>query len=153
MRPGGPHLRGAAQEQHVLQRALPATAASARLARVTARVACRAWRVPDAGDSAVVVASELVNLALARPAQERLTLRVLMTPRRLRLEVHAPAPPLGDGSTDDMAAHLLGALCARWGQGAGGSGVWAEIPLVDGRPRDVWETGAAARRTAEETSP
>ena len=139
-RPGGPHLRGAANEHHVLQRALPATPASARLARVTARVACRAWRVPEAGDSAVVVASELVNVALRSSARDRLTLRVAMTPRRLRLEVHDTAPrppvPIAAGIAPEAAvtADLLSGLCARWGETAGGAGVWAEIALVDGHP-------------------
>lgn len=130
-RPGGPHLRGTPVEHHVLQRPLPAVAASARLARVTARAACRAWRVPDAGDSAALVASELVGLALQQQAREQLTLRVLMTPRRLRLELHDGSDRLSGAA----ATTLLQATCVRCGveELAQGAQLFGELALPASR--------------------
>lgn len=131
-RPGGAHLRGAHAELHQLQRVLPATPASARLARVTARVACRAWRVPDAGEVCALVASELVTTVLAAGARGQLVLRVGMTPRRLRVEVHDPSGRLGPGSTPpDWSPEVLQAATVRSGTDAWGSAsrLWAEIPL------------------------
>ena len=130
-RAGGPHLRGSVHEWHVLQRTLPRTPASARLARVTARVACRAWRVPALEETAALVASELVALVLRHPGSGVLTLRVLMTPRRLRLEVHDPSgrvpPDVVDG--DDTAVAVIAGSTARWGVECHvpGAQVWAEI--------------------------
>lgn len=136
-RPGGPHLRGRPAERHLLQRPLPAVAASARLARVTARAACRAWRVPDAGDAAALVASELVATALRHQSRGALTLRVLMTPRRLRLEVHDPsgrltADPVADHHEGCCSAQVVAAASVRWGVEPYGSGtqIYAELPLT-----------------------
>lgn len=135
-RRGGPHLRGAVAERHALQRHLPALPASARLARITARVACRAWRVPDAADSAALVASELVTAALRHVPRGRLTLRVLMTPRRLRIEVHEPngaIPPQLTGDPDARrSTQVIDACSARWGVEPRVSGplLFAELPLT-----------------------
>ena len=131
-RGGGAHLRGTTRELHQLQRLLPATPASARLARVTARVACRAWRVPGAADVGVLVASELVTTVLASGARGQLVLRILMTPRRLRLEVHDPSgrlQPTDRGAA--WSADVLEAAAVRSGIEPYGSGAhaWAEIPL------------------------
>lgn len=135
-RPGGPHLRGRGTERHLLQRPLPAVAASARLARVTARAACRAWRVPAAGDAAALVASELVATALQHRSRGALTLRVLMTPRRLRIELHDPsgrltADPLADHHEDCCSAQVVAALTVRWGVETfgGGTQLYAELAL------------------------
>lgn len=105
-RPGSEGGRGRVDEWHVLQRSLPVTAASARLARVTVGVACRAWRVPSLQEPAVLVASELVTTALRHAPPGLLTLRVLMTPRRLRVEVHDPSGsvPLHPRSEEDGRA-------------------------------------------------
>jgi hypothetical protein len=135
VRPGGPHLRGAVVELHRLQRPLPAVPASARLARVTARVACRAWRIPDAGEVAAQVASELVARALTHAPKGQLTLRVLMTPRRLRLELHVPSlelpPESATGHADPVSVQVLEGTSTRWGMEAHGEGtqLYAEIAL------------------------
>ena len=135
-RTGGPHLRGDVQEWHVLQRALPATPASVRLARMTARVACRAWRVPAAQESAALVASELVTTVLRSATAGVLTLRVLMTPRRLRLEVHDASdglpPDLGSpGAEDSDSLAVVAAEAVRWGVERRRPGVvlWAELAV------------------------
>lgn len=69
VRPGGPDLGGTRGELHVLVRVLPAVPASTvlALARMSARVACRAWRVPHVADDAVLLASELVTAAVRAP--------------------------------------------------------------------------------------
>lgn len=133
-RTGDPALRGSTQEWHVLQRALPATPASARLARVTARVACRAWRVPHVQDAAALVASELVTTVLRHTGQGAFTLRVLMTPRRLRLEVHDPSgrlPRALDGDDDAASTAVVAATSLRWGvdRHHPGAQLWAELAL------------------------
>ncbi|HVM26959.1 MAG TPA: hypothetical protein VM433_04710 [Mycobacteriales bacterium] len=136
VRPGSPAQRGTVQEWHVLQRALPATPVAARLARMTARVACRAWRVPAAEEPAALVVSELVTTVLRRTETTTLSLRVLMTPRRLRLEVHDPSgrlpEDLGAPGTDDVdALAVVAATAVRWGaeRRAAGAQLWAEIAL------------------------
>lgn len=103
-RPGGPDLRGTEHELHVLERALPATPASTALARMTARVACRAWRVPHVADDAVLLASELVTAAVRATVAFRVVLRVRMTPRRLRIEVYDPSGLLVPAVGDDRVA-------------------------------------------------
>lgn len=135
-RDGGPHLRGAVREWHVLQRALPATPASVRLARMTVQVACRAWRVPAAQEPAALVVSELVTTTLRRAGPGVLTLRVAMTPRRLRLQVHDPSggtpPDVGaPGGADAVAAAVIAAEAVRWGvaDALPGTELWAEIAL------------------------
>jgi hypothetical protein len=116
-RTGNPAMRGLVQEWHVLQRALPATPASARLARMTA-----------------LVASELVTTVLRHAGPRTITLRVLMTPRRLRLEVHDPSGRLShalDGERDAASLAVVAASASRWGVDgrAAGAQVWAEIPV------------------------
>ena len=127
-------MRGQVQEWHQIQRALPASPVSVRLARMTARVACRAWRVPEAEETAALVASELVTVVLRHAEPGQLTLRVRMTPRRLRLEVRHPhgglPADLGDpGTADATALTILTASTVRWGVAPTGSELWAEIAL------------------------
>lgn len=130
---GGPHLRGSVHEWHVLQRSLPRTPASARLARVTARVASRAWRVPAVEEAAALVASELVTLVLRHDGRGLLTLRVLMTPRRFRLEVHDPVGGVRADvvDTDDPGVAVLTASADRWGVECHlpGAELWAELAI------------------------
>jgi hypothetical protein len=135
-RPGGPGQRGDVQEWHVLQRALPRASASARLARMTARVACRAWRAPGVEESAALVAAELVTTVLRHAAHGPLSLRVRMTPRRLRLEVHDPSGRLpsclaGSGGEDAASVAVVAAAARRWGVECHrpGAQLWAEIAL------------------------
>lgn len=134
-RPGGEHLRGTAADIRRLQRPLPAVAASARLARMTARAACRAWRVPEAGDAAALLASELVTTALQHESRGQLTLRMLLSPRRLRLELHDPSGRL---SADPVGEHeaccsvrVVAGTSVRWGvePHGGGRQLWAELAL------------------------
>ncbi|MFP5219408.1 MAG: hypothetical protein ACLGIG_06660 [Actinomycetes bacterium] len=120
-------------EWHVLQRALPRTPAAARLARVTARVACRAWRVPALEEAAAVVSSELVGLVLRRDGTGAITFRVLMTPRRLRLEVHDPTGGVPvDTAGAETAVALVDAYTVRWGVESHlpGAQLWAELPVA-----------------------
>jgi hypothetical protein len=137
-RPGGPELRGRSAEQHRLERSLPPVAASVRLARMTVRVACRAWRVPDAGDPAVLLASELVTEALRSRSSGALVLRVLMTPRRMRIEVHDRSASLTgalpDGWQDECRRQLLDAESTRWGvePTPAGTQAYAELALPAG---------------------
>jgi hypothetical protein len=144
-RPGGPQLRGAVQEWHVLQRSLPVAPASVRLARMTARVACRAWRAPAAEEAAALVVSELVTVVVRhvapppgthhRGAAHLLSVRVLMTPRRLRLEVHDPSgavpPDVGATVDDARALAVVTGACVRWGVECRtpGAQLWAEIAV------------------------
>lgn len=145
-RPGGPHLRGEGRDLRRLQRVLPATPASAWVARVTARVACRAWRVPEIADTAVLVASELVTIAIRHAGSGRVLLRVLMTPRRVRLEVHDASGQLPTEMPhgDECSLQLVEAVTARCGVEAQGAGtqVWAEIGLPE-------STGSPEPRRAE----
>lgn len=141
-RPGGPDLRGAGRELHVLERALPAMPASTALARMTARIACRAWRVPQVADDGVLLASELVTAAVRATAGVRVVLRVLMTPRRLRIEAHDPSGRLvaaiGDGRVlagrlpmDPVQQEVVRALTCRCGVDPSGPGsqAWGELAL------------------------
>ena len=87
-RVGGPHLRGSQlPHERVVERTLPVSPGAARLARATAQVACRTWRISSACEVAVLAVSELVGNAVRHGGSGRLTLRLSMTPRRLRLEV------------------------------------------------------------------
>jgi anti-sigma regulatory factor (Ser/Thr protein kinase) len=119
----------------VLQRVLPATPASVRLARMTARVACRAWRAPELEEPAALVASELVTTVVRHATGGVVTVRVRMTPRRLRIEVHDPSGQVPDdvetGTPDADAESVVEAESARWGRERAHPGVllWAELPL------------------------
>ncbi len=119
----------------MLQRSLPATPASVRLGRMTARVACRAWRVPALEESAALVVSELLTTVLAYSDGNRITLRVRMTPRRLRIELHDPRSSLpadlAASERDAPAVAVVEASSIRWGLDhvAGGCEVWAELAL------------------------
>jgi serine/threonine-protein kinase RsbW len=135
-RTGQAHQRGQVEEWNVLQRTLPHTAASVRLARVTTRVACRAWRVPAVEETAVLVASELTTAALEHAGPGPLTLRVRMTPRRFRLELHDPSGLLPPGLADPVdepspSAAVLDASTTRWGVELRhpGAELWAELAL------------------------
>lgn len=133
-RTGDPAMRGTVQEWHVLQRVLPATPRSARLARVTAQVACRAWRVPHLQERAALLASELVTTVLRHTGPGALTVRVLMTPRRLRVEVHDPSGllPRGlDADEDATSTAVVAATSIRWGVDCHrpGAQIWAELPV------------------------
>lgn len=142
-RPGGPHLRGRVEEWHVMQRALPRGTAAPRFARVATRVACRAWRVTAVEEPAVLVASELATVALRHAGPAPLLVRVLMTPRRLRLEVLGARLPTaladvmltradagaGDSAGDEhgVSAVVLSGTCCRWG--VDDDRLWAELAL------------------------
>jgi hypothetical protein len=134
-RAGGPQQRGDVREWHVLQRSLPLMPGSVRLARMTARVACRAWRAPAVEETAALAASEMVTTTLRHAGPGQLTLRVLMTPRRLRLEVHDPSGRLPCDLGDDLASAasvaVLDASTVRWGVACQlpGAQMWAEIAL------------------------
>jgi hypothetical protein len=132
-RTGGPKQRGSVQDWHVLQRSLPNRPVSEHLARMTVRVACRAWRVPHAEESAALLAAELVSLVVRHAGPGMFTIRVSMTPRRLRLEVHDPSgalPPDLERSDPDAVA-VIRASSHRWGRAnqTAGAQVWAELAL------------------------
>lgn len=133
-----PRPRERTDELHVLQRPLPAVAASARLARVTVGAACRAWRIPDAGEPAALVASELIATAVQCGSRGQLTLRLLMSPDRLRLELHDPsgrvAPGPGDPDEPSWPLEVVAASCRDWGVEplGGGTQLFAELSLPAG---------------------
>ena len=131
----------------MLQRPLPVAGASVRLARMTTRVACRAWRVPSEQETAALVVSELVTIVVRHAAPEQLAgarspaasqllnLRVLMTPRRLRLEVHDPSgavpADVGASGEDGAALAVVTGACGRWGIECHlpGAQLWAELAV------------------------
>ena len=137
-RVGGPHLRGSGPpDERVVERTLPVTPGAARLARATAQVACRAWSISSAGEVAVLAVSELVGNAVRHGGGGHLTLRLSMTPRRLRLEVFdsgegTPAvrkpPPDAEGG---RGLWIISELSTRWGvePAPPGKCIWVEVAL------------------------
>ena len=127
---GPPHER-------VVERTLTATPTAAALARATAKVACRAWRIPSACEVAVLAVSELVGNAARHGGSGRLTLRLSMTPRRLRLEVvdaTAGIPTVrrpGPDAESGRGLWLISELSTRWGVEPTGAGkrIWVEVAL------------------------
>ena len=137
-RVGGPHLRGSQlPHERVLERTLPITPGAARLARATAQVACRAWSISSACEVVVLAVSELVGNAVRHGSGGRLTLRLSMTPRRLRLEVTDNAPGTPTVRTPPAEAEggrglwLISELSTRWGvePAPPGKRIWVEVAL------------------------
>ena len=140
VRLGTPAQRGSATEERVVERVLPATAGAARLARATVQVACSAWRIPSVCEVAVLAVSELVGNAVRHTADSgrgTLTVRLSMTPRRLRVEVvdastgrpavkHPPVEAEGG-----RGLWLVSELATRWGvePDREGKRVWVEVAL------------------------
>ncbi len=122
--------------QRVVERTLPVTPGAARLARATAQVACRVWRI-SACEVAVLAVSELVGNAVRHGGGGRLTLRLFMTPRRLRLEVidsgegtpavRKPPPDAESG----RGLWIISELSTRWGvePAPPGKCIWVEVAL------------------------
>ena len=136
-RAGGPHMRGGLRDERVVERVLPVAPTAARLARGTAQLACRAWRVSSACEVAALAVSELVGNAVRHGGSGRLTLRLSMTPRRLRLEVidSSPGTPVVRQPPRDAengrGLWMVAELATRWGvePTPGGKSVWVEIAL------------------------
>jgi len=141
VRLGSPAQRGRGADERVVERVLPATANAARLARVTVQVACSSWRVPEVCEVAVLAVSELVGNAVRHSPDGggTLTLRLSMTPRRLRVEVVDPSPGPGRPTVKRPPADaesgrglwLVSELATRWGVEPDGAGtrVWVEVAL------------------------
>lgn len=137
-RVGGPHLRGSElAHERVVERTLPITPGAARLARATAKVACRAWSVSSACEVVTLAVSELVGNAVRHGGSGRLTLRLSMTPRRLRLEVVDSGPGTPVVRTPPVDAEsgrglwLISELSTRWGvePEPPGKRIWVEVAL------------------------
>ena len=138
VRVGGPHLRGSQPpHERVVERTLPVTPGAARLARATAQVACRSWKISSACEVAVLAVSELVGNAVRHGSGGRLTLRLSMTPRRLRLEVRDSSestPTLRKPPVDAEGGRglwLISELSTRWGvePAPPGKCIWVEVAL------------------------
>ena len=130
-------MRGRLEDERVVERTLPVSPGSARLARATAQVACRAWRISPACEDAALAVSELVGNAVRHGGSGRLTLRLAMTPRRLRLEVtddSAGSPALRMPPPDAESGRglwLVASVATRWGvePAPPGKRIWVEIAL------------------------
>ncbi len=138
VRVGGPHLRGSQPpHERVVERTFPVTPGAARLARATTQVACRAWSISSACEVVVLAVSELVGNAVRHGGSGRLTLRLFMTPRRLRLEVidsgegtptvRTPPPDAESG----RGLWIISELSTRWGvePAPRGKCIWVEVAL------------------------
>lgn len=142
MRPGGAWMRGEPQEQFRLERSFPVVPLAAKLARTAMKAACLAWR-PGRAEACEVVSlavSELVGNAVRHACGGEITVRLLMTPRRLRLEVvdADPTPPqlrhaelMEEGG---RGLWLISELATRWGvePEPPGKRVWVEVALPAG---------------------
>lgn len=113
---------------------LPATAASAGLARALVRAACSDWEVTD--DVPVAVASELVTNAVEH-ARSRSTLTLTLDGRGFTVSVHDTLT-LSDCDADTggwpdrgHGLSLVAALARAWGvrPHGGGKTVWATLPV------------------------
>lgn len=138
-RVGSVRQRGRLAEEREVERVLPATAGAARLARTTVQVACSAWGIPSAAEVAVLAVSELVGNAVrhAIPGSGSLTMRLKMTPRRLRIEVVDTIPGAPSVRRPPVEAEggrglwLVSELATRWGvePDPAGKRVWVEVAL------------------------
>lgn len=137
VRPGGPWQRGMLVEQSSVEFRWPLHPTSVRLARRFVRSVCWLWRTPDVCETAVLAVSELVGNAVRADVGDWVLLRLLWTPRRLRLEVHDESertPTLT--AADPMAESgrglwIISQLAVRWGTTRlpRGKCVWAEFAL------------------------
>ena len=136
---GSADQRGRLAQEREVERVLPATPAAARLARTTVQVACSAWGIPSACDVAVLAVSELVGNAVRHttPRSDPLTVRLSMTPRRLRVEVVDTIPGAPSVRRPPVEAEggrglwLVSELATRWGvePDPAGKRVWVEVAL------------------------
>lgn len=137
VRHGGPELRGAPLPERVLVRVLPSVPRSAEVARAATRVACRSWSVPQSCDTAALVTTELVGNSVRHARTRDLTLRLAMTPRRLRIEVQDADPTLPRTPWRELLGEghrglwIVSQLAVRWGvePSVDGKTVWVELPL------------------------
>ncbi len=136
-RAGGPWQRGAIVEQGHVECRLPVHATVVALARQLARSVSRAWPDKDAGDSVLLVLSELLGNAVKAAVGTSVWLRLSWTPRRVRIEVaddsSAVPVPRQAALTDEggRGLWLVSQLAVRWGSHPVGQGkcVWAEVAL------------------------
>jgi hypothetical protein len=138
-RPGGPWMRGSTQEQFLLERSFPVVPMAAKLARTATKAACMSWR-QGRGEVCEVLSlavSELVGNAVRHACGREITVRLRMSPRRIRLEVvdADPRPPkvryaeLSEEGGRGM--WLVSQMATRWGVESEppGKRVWVEIAL------------------------
>lgn len=103
-------------------------------ARRAVRSALQTWGLPDLGELAELVVSELVTNVVLH-ARSAGVLRIVLTADHLRVEVDDPstATPTvkhyGSDATTGRGLHLLDHLTERWGteQRDSGKTVWAEL--------------------------
>jgi Histidine kinase-like ATPase domain len=136
-------MRGSgAQESFRLERTFPVVPIAAKLARTAAKAACVAWR-PARGEPCEIISlavSELVGNAVRHGCGGEVTVRLCMTPRRLRLEVvdaDPTWPALRHAELTEECGRglwLVSELATRWGVEAEAPGkrVWVEIALPNG---------------------
>ncbi len=137
VRPGGPELRGKPVDDWQLKRSFPVMPGSVRAARALAGVVCRRASAAEACDAVTLVVSELVGNAVRHTRSATLTLRLSVTPRRLRLEVVDDDPGTPEVRRPDETAEngrgmwLVTLVAVRWGvePRPPGKVVWVEIAL------------------------
>lgn len=114
---------------------LPATPASAGVARTFTREVLNEWQLPDLVDDAVLVVSEMVANAVTHAGTD-CELRISVNPIALRVEVvdrgaGTPDPlPRSNTRSSGRGLHLIDAVTAAWGvepEPDGGKTVWAEL--------------------------
>ena len=137
-RPGGPWLRGSGRETFRIERTFPVVPVAARLARAAVRATCAAWcSGSDACEVLVMAVSELVGNAVRHTCGQEVTVRLSMTPRRVRLEVVDSSPEMPQLRHSGLAEEggrglwLVSELATRWGvePEPPGKRVWVEIAL------------------------
>ncbi|MGN6473193.1 MAG: ATP-binding protein, partial [Mycobacteriales bacterium] len=124
-----------------LTRHFPAHAAAPRLARKVVRSTLEGWGLPQLGDDAMLVATELATNAV-RHAQSDFTLSIAHAPHGVRLAIgdtiagmttHPPDPD----DTGGRGLQIIAGIARAWGHhpAANGKLVWAEIeaPADDDR--------------------
>jgi anti-sigma regulatory factor (Ser/Thr protein kinase) len=108
-------------ELHVDRVRLAAGPAASAEARSQVRAAICAWDIPVDPSVAVLLTSELVTNAVAHEASETITLALVCSRSRLRVDVHDTSsswPVLVDAAADAEAGRglmLVATLSASWG--------------------------------------
>lgn len=124
-----PTPRGCTFEQQ-----LPAIPAAVAIARATAQVACRVWRLSALCEAVVLAVSELVTNGV-RAGAKQVTLRLVLTQQHLRLEVSDDQPGVPQVRLPPTEAEsgrglwLVSTVATRFGvdRDSTGKTVWAEF--------------------------
>lgn len=118
----------------VVEQELPAVPATVAITRAVAAAACRAWRLGSLCEAVVLAVSELVT-NVVRSGAARVTLRLLLSQRQVRVEVsddQPGVPAIGrppDDAESGRGLWLVSSVSTRFGVDASVTGktVWAEF--------------------------